>query len=170
MKSDSHDEMRTLFIRKEAEIHAPIEITFASVLAELGPESQLPDGTPFHLTLEAWPGGRWYRDLGNSTGHFWGHVQVIKPPTLLEICGPMFMSYPASNFVQYRLAASGDRTRLTITHRAMGLILAEHSDSVHMGWEQGLKRIGEIAMAKIAQQRGEQLGAEGAARAKGERS
>ena len=37
--------------------------------------------------LEAWPGGRWFRDLGNNAGHLWGHVRVIKPPALLEISG-----------------------------------------------------------------------------------
>ena len=41
------------------------------------------------MKIEPWPGGRWYRDLGNNAGHLWGHVQVIKPPTLLEICGPL---------------------------------------------------------------------------------
>ena len=46
------------------------------------------------MKIEPWPGGRWYRDLGNNTGHFWGHVQAIKPPALLEICGPLFMSLP----------------------------------------------------------------------------
>ena len=46
------------------------------------------------MKIEPWPGGRWYRDLGNDNGHFWGHVQAIKQPTLLEIYGPLFMSYP----------------------------------------------------------------------------
>ena len=82
------------------------------------------DGKPFPMKIEPWPGGRWYRDLGNNSGHFWGHVQVIKPPTLLEITGPMPMSYPAINHLQYRLKAEGKRTRLTLHHRAMGLIPA----------------------------------------------
>ena len=73
--------------------------------------------------LEAWPGGRWFRDLGNNAGHLWGHVQVIKPPTLLEIWGPMMMSYPAVNHLQYRFTAQGSGTRLTFVHRGMGLIL-----------------------------------------------
>jgi len=42
------------------------------------------------MKLEAWPGGRWYRDLGDNNGHYWGTVQAIKKPTLLEICGPLF--------------------------------------------------------------------------------
>jgi uncharacterized protein YndB with AHSA1/START domain len=105
----------------------------------------MPDGTPFPMKLEPRPGGRWFRDLGQNTGHFWGHVQVIKPPTLLEISGPMFMSYPAVNFVQYRLKAEPEATLLTIFHRAKGLIPQEHSEGVHSGWEHGLKRIKEIA-------------------------
>ena len=56
------------------------------------------------MKLEAWPGGRWYRDLGDDNGHFWGHVQAIKRPTLLEITGPLFMSYPVVSNLQYRLS------------------------------------------------------------------
>ncbi len=150
MDTSAQEEIRTLSIRKEIEIDAPIEICFASVLEELGPGSQMPDGTPFHMKIEAWPGGRWYRDLGNNTGHFWAHVQVIKPPSLLELSGPMFMSYPAANFIQYRLTASGERTRLTVVHRAMGVITTEHSEGVQHGWEHGLRRIREIAHAKLS--------------------
>src|SRR5262245_58065889 len=92
-----HEVVHTFFVRREIEIAAPVEITFEAVLDQLGPESQMPDGRPFPMKFEAWPGGRWYRDLGNNTGHLWGHVQVIKPPTLLEIWGPLMMSYPAVN-------------------------------------------------------------------------
>jgi uncharacterized protein YndB with AHSA1/START domain len=142
------DPIPTFEIRKEIEIAAPIELAFQAVLDELGPEGQLPDGKPFPMTIEPWPGGRWYRDLGNNTGHLWGHVQVIKPPTLLEICGPMPMSYPALNHVQYRLKAEGSGTRLTLLHRALGLILPEHHDGMPQGWEHGLERIRELAERK----------------------
>lgn len=137
--------LQTLNILQEVLIAAPIETAFAAVLEEMGPGSQLPDGAPFPMKIEPWPGGRWFRDLGNNTGHLWGHVQVIKPPTLLEVCGPMPMSYPAYNHVQYRLKAEGRGTRLTLRHRAMGLIPAEHRDGMPEGWEHGLKRIKELA-------------------------
>lgn len=140
--------VETLEIRKEIDIAAPIEITFDAVLEELGPGSVLPDGKPFPMKIEPWPGGRWYRDLGNKTGHLWGHVQVIKPPGLLELWGPMMMSYPAVNHVQYRLKAEGNETRLTLLHRAMGLILPEHRDGFPEGWGHGLKRIRELAERK----------------------
>ena len=135
-------------IRKEIEIGAPIEIGFQSVLDEFGPEAQMPNGQSLSMKLEPWPGGRWYRDLGNNTGHFWGHVQVIKPPTLLEITGPMPMSYPAVNHVQYRLQEEDGRTRLTFVHRAMGLILPEHRDGMPEGWEHWLNQIRELAERK----------------------
>jgi uncharacterized protein YndB with AHSA1/START domain len=140
--------IQTLEIRKEIEIAAPIDITFEAVLDELGPEGQMPDGRPFPMKIEPWPGGRWYRDLGNNSGHLWGHVQVIKPPTLLELCGPLAMSYPAVNHVQYRLKPEGRGTRLIFVHRAMGLIPSEHRDGMPAGWEHWLARIRELAERK----------------------
>jgi uncharacterized protein YndB with AHSA1/START domain len=137
--------VQTFEFKKEELIDAPIEIVFQSILDEIGPESQMPNGKPMPLKLEPWPGGRWYRDLGNNTGHLWAHVQVIKPPTLLELCGPMPMSYPAVNHIQYRLTAEGSGTRLKLAHKAMGLIVPEHRDGMGEGWEFGLKRIRELA-------------------------
>src|SRR3954467_6938179 len=140
--------VQTMDIRKEEMIDAPIEIVFQAMLDELGPESRMPDGKSLSMKLEAWPGGRWYRDLGNNTGHLWGHMQVIKPPTLLEICGPMPMSYPAANHLQYRLTSEGSGTRLHFTHRSMGLIPQEHRDGMQQGWAQWLKQIRELAESR----------------------
>lgn len=135
----------TLHVQREVDIAAPIEIAFEAMLEQIGPGTERPDGTPMPLTLEAWPGARYYRDLGDNAGHLWGHVQVIKPPTLLEICGPLFMSYPALNWVQYRLAAQGRGTRLTLTHRALGDISSDHRSGVHRGWDHILKRVKDRA-------------------------
>jgi uncharacterized protein YndB with AHSA1/START domain len=137
-------------IVREETIAAPIEIVFESVLEELGPGSQMMDGKPFPMKLEAWPGGRWYRDLGNNAGHLWGHVQVIKPPALLEIVGPMPMSYAAVNHVQYRLAAAGSATLLKFTHQAMGVIVPEHRDGMQEGWGYKLNRIRELAERRVS--------------------
>jgi uncharacterized protein YndB with AHSA1/START domain len=144
----TRDSVQTFEIRKEIEIAAPIEVAFEALLEELGPEGQMPGGKPFPMKIEPWPGGRWYRDVGNNSGHLWGHVQVIKPPTLLEIIGPMPMSYPALNHVQYRLQAEGNGTRLTFLHRAMGLILPEHRDGMPEGWGHKLQRVRELALRR----------------------
>jgi uncharacterized protein YndB with AHSA1/START domain len=146
MQTSTMDEaIPTLHISKEIEIAAPINLAFAALLEELGPASEMPGGEPMPMVLEAWPGGRWYRDLGNNSGHYWGHVQVIKPPTLLEICGPLFMSYPAVSHLQYRLTAEGAATRLQLTHRALGMITDEHRKGVVMGWSYCLERLRDLA-------------------------
>jgi uncharacterized protein YndB with AHSA1/START domain len=141
-------EIHAFEIRKEIEIKAPVEIAFQAVLDELGAEAQTMEGTMLAMKIEPWPGGRLYRDLGNNTGHLWGHVQVIKPPTLLEITGPMPMSYAAVNHVQYRLKENGGRTLLTFAHSAMGLISPEHRDGMSEGWQHWLDRIREAAERK----------------------
>ena len=137
--------IQTLNVIKDVLVEASIDIVWESVLEEMGPEGTAGDNKPMPMKVELWPGGRWYRDLGNNTGHLWGHIQVIKPPTLLEVTGPLFMSYPAISHVQYRLVADGDKTRLKLTHRAIGLIDPEHAKGVNTGWQEVVDQIIQIA-------------------------
>lgn len=146
--------MHTLNICKEVAIAAPVEIAFEAILEELGPAGVMLDGKSLAMKIEPWPGGRWYRDLGHNTGHLWGHVQVIKPPTLLEITGPLFMSYPAISHLQYRLTPEGGGTRLSLVHRAFGHIPAEHREGVHEGWTHSLNIVREIAERRAGAPRG----------------
>jgi uncharacterized protein YndB with AHSA1/START domain len=92
------------------------------------------DGTPMPLQLEAWPGGRWFRNLGSNNGHFWANVQAIKRPTLLEFSGPLMMSHPVANNVQYRLSQSGNGTLIKFRHSGFGLIEEAHKKGVSGGW------------------------------------
>jgi len=123
-----------LDVTEEILVRASLESTFAALIEQLGPGGEHPDGTPMPMKLEEWPGGRWYRDLGENNGHFWGHVQAIKRPTLLEITGPMFMSYPVVSNVQYRLSESEGGTLLQFHHSALGLIQENHRQGVKKGW------------------------------------
>jgi hypothetical protein len=134
-----------LHIHKEIDIDAPISFAYEALLDQLGPGSDMPNGQPFPMKFEPWPGGRWFRDLGNNTGHLWGHVQVIKPPTLIEIYGPLMMSYPAISHVQYRLTEQGNRTLLSFTHRALGEITQDHREGVQRGWTYRVEKIRELA-------------------------
>ena len=93
------------------------------------------------MKIEPWPGGRWYRDLGDGNGHFWGQVQAIKRPTLLEITGPLFMSYPVVSNVQYRLTAEDGGTLIRFHHTALGLIQDDHRQGVGRGWTHMLASI-----------------------------
>ncbi len=147
-----HETIHTMEIRRDVLIAASPEIAFGALLEELGPGSQMPDGKPYPMKVEPWVGGRWYRDLGeqggHKYGHLWAHVQVIKAPALLELSGPMMMSYPAVNHVQYRLKAEEGGTRLTLVHRAMGLIPQEHREGMPEGWQHGLNRVKLVAEQK----------------------
>ena len=138
----------TLNITQKIHVHATLEATFAALLEQLGPANERGAGDPMPMKLEARPGGRWYRDLGGDNGHLWGHVQAIKRPTLLEFSGPLMMSYPAINHLQYRFKAEGGITRLAFLHRAVGSILPEHRDGLPKGWEFWLERIRELAERK----------------------
>jgi hypothetical protein len=124
----------TLHVAQEIYVRASLDATFAALLEEIGPHNAMADGKPMPMKIEPWPGGRWYRDLGNNDGHLWGHVQSIKRPTLLEICGPLFMSYPAVSNVQYRLSESDGGTLIQFRHAAMGLIEDGHRKNVSTGW------------------------------------
>ena len=134
----------TFIITQEIRVNAPPEATFAALLEELGPHNQGEHG-PMPMKLEARPGGRWYRDLGEENGHFWGLVQAIKRPTLLEITGPLFMSFAVANNLQYRLAPVDGGTVLTMKHSLMGPIPEEHRTGMQGGWRDMLDRVRRTA-------------------------
>ena len=130
----SEVENLSLLIEQEIYVDAPLDVTFSALLEQLGPGNEKPDGTPMPFTLEARPGGRWFRDLGDGDGHFWGNVHAIKRPTLLEFAGPLFMSHPVANNVQYRLSPEGEGTLIKFRHSGFGLVQDDHKRNVVGGW------------------------------------
>ena len=141
----------TLQVTQEIHVKAPLDVTFAALLDQLGPHNEVQEGTPMPMKIEPWPGGRWYRDLGDGNGHFWGHVQAIKRPTLLEISGPLFMSYPAVSNVQYRLSEADGGTLIRFHHAAFGLIQEDHRKGVSSGWSGIHERVRKRAEASRSQ-------------------
>lgn len=141
----SEQAMHTLEITKDMEIAAPIDIVFEAVLEQLGPLNVTPDQGPVPLKLEPWPGGRWYRDLGNNAGHLWGHVQSIRPHELLEIHGPMFMSSPAISHLLFRLSEKDGATLIQFSHRASGQFPPRYLDGgdILEGWTNWFRELGE---------------------------
>ena len=131
----------TLTITQEIKVAAPLEETFAALLEQIGPSNEGHEGTPMPMKVEAWPGGRWYRDLGSDNGHLWGHVQSIKRPTLLEIAGPLFLSTSAYSNLQYRLSAVEGGTLITLRHSALGPIPDDYKAGMQVGWANILDRV-----------------------------
>lgn len=126
-------ESLTLTVTQEIHVQASLEQTFEALLEQLGPENESPE-QKMPMKLEAWPGGRWFRDLGDSNGHFWGNVQAIKRPALLEITGPLFMSYGVVSNLQYRLSEEPGGTLIKVHHKAFGMIQDDHRQGVSKGW------------------------------------
>jgi hypothetical protein len=135
-------ESLSIDITEETRVRASLDATFAALLEEMGPSNQGHQGAPMPMTLEPWPGGRWFRDLGNGNGHLWGHVQAIKRPTLLEIAGPLMMSFAVASNVQYRLKEVEGATLITLRHTALGLFPPDgYREALGQGWKQIFDRI-----------------------------
>lgn len=130
-----------LIVEEELRVEAPTHTTFEALIEQLGPAGEYADGSPNPMILEAWPGGRWFRDMGTGDGHFWAVVQAIKRPTLLEFAGPLFMSYPVTNNVQFRLSDSGAGTVIKVRHSGLGLITDDHKRVMNAGWKYMLERL-----------------------------
>jgi uncharacterized protein YndB with AHSA1/START domain len=137
----------TLNLTLETHVQAPLDATFAALLEQLGPGNETPEGRSLQLKIEPWPGGRWYRDLGDDNGHLWGHVQAIKRPTLLEFTGPLFMSTGVVSNVQYRLTEADGGTLIKFRHTALGFFPADQKEGMSQGWKQMLARAQQRAEA-----------------------
>ncbi len=62
----------TLDITESIDVKADIGDVFRSVLHRLGKGFANERGESLQMTLEEWPGGRWFRDRGNGIGHLGG--------------------------------------------------------------------------------------------------
>jgi hypothetical protein len=123
-----------LRIEKTIDVDAPPAVAFQSILDEL---AAIPDGKgeAMKFKLEAWPGGRWFRDTGNDTGHLWGHVSVIKPPRVLELTGPLMIPSATINHVSYRVTPRGeDASTITMVHTGVGAFDEKMAANMEQGW------------------------------------
>ena len=135
----------TMDISQLIEVKASVGDTYDALLRRLTTESATPDNCAMPMVLEEWPGGRWFRDLGQGQGHLWGFVQVIKPPNLIEIHGPMFMSYAVAGHLQLRLTQVAGGTEVALRHRILGAVEDEHQDGLQHGWDHFLGDVKRLA-------------------------
>jgi hypothetical protein len=138
----------TLDLTEEIHVQASLDATFEALLEQMGPGNTGVGGVPMPMVIEARPGGRWYRDLGGDNGHFWGHVQAIKRPTLLEITGPLFMSIPVVSNIQYRLKEVDGGTLISFRHSALGFVPDDFRQGMMRGWAPLHERIRKQAEAR----------------------
>ena len=86
-------------------------------------------------------------DPGQS-GKSPGAVIQVFQPTLLEIYGPLFMSYPAVSNLQYRLSEADGGTLIKFRHTALGLLPDDLRKNVSKGWSSLNERIRTRAEGK----------------------
>jgi uncharacterized protein YndB with AHSA1/START domain len=137
-------------ITDEIHVKAPLEVTFDTLLEQLGPLMTGAEDKPMPMKIEAWPGGRWYRDLGDGNGHLWANVQAIKRPALLEFTGPLMMSLAVASNVQYRLSEEAGGTLIKFHHFALGVIPEDYKTGMTSGWKQIVGRTKDRAEKKAS--------------------
>jgi Activator of Hsp90 ATPase homolog 1-like protein len=145
--TDQTLENLTLTINQEIHVQASLDTTFAALLEQLGPGNETTDGKSLSMKIEPWPGGRWYRDLGDGNGHFWANVKAIVRPTLLEFVGPLFASFPFVSNVQYRLTEVDGGTLIAFRHTALGFVPEEQKAGMNKGWSSMHDRVRRHAEA-----------------------
>ncbi|MEZ6115171.1 MAG: SRPBCC domain-containing protein [Pirellulaceae bacterium] len=135
----------SLDLEQSIEINSAIGDAYNALVRRLTDENSTPDNRPMPMVLEQWPGGRWFRDLGPGQGHLWALVQVIKPPTLMELHGPMFMSYAVAGHMQFRLTQVAGGVELYLRHQVIGPVDDEHRQRVVPGWRYLLEQTKRLA-------------------------
>jgi hypothetical protein len=134
-------ESLTFTIAQEIHVRSSLTATYAALLEQMGPANEGHNGVSMPMTIEPWPGGRWFRDLGDGNGHFWGSVQAIKRPTLLEITGPLMLSLAVVSNVQYRLSEVEGGVLIAFRHTAFGAIPDDYREGLSQGWTRMLEAI-----------------------------
>ena len=127
---------RSLFseVEQQIEVKAPVAAAFEGLICQLTQINEMP------LKLERFPGGAGSAIWAATPAICGVSCRLIKP-TLLEIQGPMMMSYPVAGHVQFRLSEVAGGTKVTVRHCAMGLIEDAHREGVSKGWLQILSGI-----------------------------
>ena len=132
------DQPKVLQFEQEMVVKASPEKTFEGLLKHLCDLEGEPGKPRITLKLERKPGGRWFRDLGNDSGHLWGFVQSIKPPALIEIFGPLMLSYPVSCHLMARLSPVEGGTKVIFRNEVLGQVPDEFRDGMAEAWGQVL--------------------------------
>lgn len=86
-------------------------------------------------TIEARVGGRFTQEWDNG-GMLFGEFTVWDPPSLIVLRGPLTMTRPVLNTVEFLFEPAPDGTHLSVTHRAVGDLEAGDRDLYESGWRE----------------------------------
>lgn len=97
------------------------------------------------MSLDARVGGKFFEDWGDGQGCLWGTVTYVKKHEVLRLSGPLGMDTPVSSVFEFRLAEKKGKTRLSLTHRCIGLIDRKWAKSHKNGWKELWKHLRRFA-------------------------
>ena len=85
--------------------------------------------------IEPFVGGRWTQEW-DSGGALFGHFTVYDPPHLLVVTGPLAMSKPATNVLEFIFEPADTGTKITIHHQAFGDLDPDTEEIYANGWKE----------------------------------
>jgi uncharacterized protein YndB with AHSA1/START domain len=89
--------------------------------------------------IEPQVGGRWMQEWDNG-GALFGNFTVWDPPKLLCVTGPLAMTRPAYNLLEFQFDAADTGTQVTIRHEAFGTFEADTAEMYANGWRELIGR------------------------------
>jgi uncharacterized protein YndB with AHSA1/START domain len=85
------------------------------------------------VVIEPEVGGRWMQ-VWDSGGALFGNFTVFDPPSLLCVTGPLAMTRPAFNWLEFIFEPTATGTKLTLRHQAIGEFDADTASIYENGW------------------------------------
>ena len=86
--------------------------------------------------IEPYVGGRWLQEWDNG-GALFGNFTVWDPPQLLCLTGPLAMTRPAHNLLEFHFEGTQEGgTNLTVRHEAFGAFEAGTDEMYANGWRE----------------------------------
>lgn len=91
---------------------------------------------PKAIKLESEIGGRFYEEFGEGgSGALFAFVSYIDYGKALILTGPMGMTAPVLNFIQFELEPQDGSTLLRLSHKALGEVEQEVLSNYEAGWQ-----------------------------------
>jgi uncharacterized protein YndB with AHSA1/START domain len=84
-------------------------------------------------TIEPFVGGRWMQEWDNG-GALFGNFTVWDPPRLLMVVGPLAMTRPAHNLLEFHFEPTDGGTQVLIRHEAYGVFDDDTEEMYANGW------------------------------------
>lgn len=132
-------ESRVVHIEDEIRIGAPASRVFGAMVGEIGMWFwRGEEGTDPPAKLEAWAGGRFFREWGEGNTELFATVGLIKKDRQLRLLGSIGGRHAIASVADLVLEEEGDETLVRVTHRVSGEVTDAEVGDYESGWHDEL--------------------------------